>query len=62
MENKKWTHHLMAGGIAGISDAIVCHPLDTIKTRIQINPKIQIFLKLETKYYKKKDFLRFIKV
>ena len=35
MTNKNWSHHLIAGGIAGISDALVCHPLDTIKTRIQ---------------------------
>jgi len=37
MSNRNWTHHLIAGGVAGISDALVCHPLDTIKTRIQLS-------------------------
>ena len=39
MTNKNWSHHLIAGGIAGISDALVCHPLDTIKTRIQLSSR-----------------------
>ncbi|KEI39445.1 uncharacterized protein L969DRAFT_30444, partial [Mixia osmundae IAM 14324] len=29
--------HLIAGGIAGLSEACVCHPLDTIKVRMQLS-------------------------
>lgn len=29
--------HLVAGGIAGLSEALVCHPLDTIKVRMQLS-------------------------
>ncbi|WVQ79239.1 hypothetical protein IAT38_001335 [Cryptococcus sp. DSM 104549] len=29
--------HLIAGGIAGLSEALVCHPLDTIKVRMQLS-------------------------
>jgi solute carrier family 25 citrate transporter 1 len=61
MENKKWPHHLMAGGIAGISDAIVCHPLDTIKTRIQINPKNTNIFKTGNKILQKEGFFAFYK-
>jgi solute carrier family 25 (mitochondrial citrate transporter), member 1 len=37
-ETKK-THplqHLIGGGIAGLAESTVCHPLDTIKTRMQL--------------------------
>lgn len=37
-ENKK-THplqHLIGGGIAGLAESSVCHPLDTLKTRMQL--------------------------
>lgn len=29
--------HLMAGGIAGIVESSCCHPLDTIKTQVQLS-------------------------
>lgn len=29
--------HLLAGGVAGLSEALVCHPLDTIKVRMQLS-------------------------
>ncbi|KAL8278221.1 hypothetical protein RQP46_009394 [Phenoliferia psychrophenolica] len=29
--------HLLAGGTAGLSEALVCHPLDTIKVRMQLS-------------------------
>jgi solute carrier family 25 citrate transporter 1 len=29
--------HLVAGGIAGLAEACVCHPLDTIKVRMQLS-------------------------
>ncbi|OMJ08486.1 Succinate/fumarate mitochondrial transporter, partial [Smittium culicis] len=31
--------HLVAGGVAGLSEALVCHPLDTIKVRMQLSQK-----------------------
>ena len=37
-QNKKKTplQHLIAGGCAGLVESSVCHPLDTIKTRMQL--------------------------
>ncbi|KAJ1942851.1 Mitochondrial succinate-fumarate transporter [Linderina macrospora] len=36
--NKKTlTTHLFAGGAAGLAEALCCHPLDTIKVRMQLN-------------------------
>ncbi|KAM0750392.1 mitochondrial carrier [Meredithblackwellia eburnea MCA 4105] len=29
--------HLLAGGTAGLAEALVCHPLDTIKVRMQLS-------------------------
>ncbi|ODO04683.1 hypothetical protein I350_05292 [Cryptococcus amylolentus CBS 6273] len=29
--------HLVAGGTAGLAEALVCHPLDTVKVRIQLS-------------------------
>lgn len=29
--------HLLAGGTAGLMEALVCHPLDTIKVRMQLS-------------------------
>ncbi|RSH93361.1 hypothetical protein EHS25_007717 [Saitozyma podzolica] len=29
--------HLIAGGVAGLAEALVCHPLDTIKVRMQLS-------------------------
>ncbi|KAG7558194.1 hypothetical protein FFLO_02847 [Filobasidium floriforme] len=31
------TTHLIAGGIAGLAESCVCHPLDTIKVRMQLS-------------------------
>lgn len=31
--------HLVAGGIAGVVESSCCHPLDTIKTRMQLRMK-----------------------
>ncbi|KAJ3060655.1 hypothetical protein HDU98_003409 [Podochytrium sp. JEL0797] len=28
--------HLLAGGVGGMCEALVCHPLDTIKVRLQL--------------------------
>ena len=38
MEKKKrpLSHTLLAGGIAGFVESSICHPLDTIKTRMQL--------------------------
>jgi hypothetical protein len=37
-DNKKKhpMQHLIAGGCAGLAESSVCHPLDTIKTRMQL--------------------------
>ena len=32
----KLVKHLVAGGAAGLCEATICHPLDTIKTRMQM--------------------------
>lgn len=29
--------HLIAGGVAGLAEALACHPLDTIKVRMQLS-------------------------
>ncbi|KAL7425088.1 Mitochondrial succinate-fumarate transporter [Cryptotrichosporon argae] len=31
------TTHLLAGGVAGLAEALACHPLDTIKVRMQLS-------------------------
>ncbi|WFD32634.1 Mitochondrial succinate-fumarate transporter [Malassezia sp. CBS 17886] len=31
--------HLVAGGVAGFAEAVTCHPLDTIKVRMQLSRK-----------------------
>lgn len=33
---KSLSTHLVAGGCAGLVEAMVCHPLDTIKVRMQL--------------------------
>ena len=33
---KSLLKHLVAGGVAGLCETSVCHPLDTIKTRMQL--------------------------
>lgn len=35
-EKKPMTHTLLAGGTAGFVESSICHPLDTIKTRMQL--------------------------
>lgn len=32
--------HLVAGGAAGLMEACTCHPLDTIKVRMQLSKNI----------------------
>ncbi|KAF8852728.1 mitochondrial carrier [Acephala macrosclerotiorum] len=39
MKNTSATTNLLAGGGAGIMEAFICHPLDTIKVRIQLHRK-----------------------
>eukprot|EP00834_Sanchytrium_tribonematis_P001118 NODE_24_length_41419_cov_0.818780.p19 type:complete len:272 gc:universal NODE_24_length_41419_cov_0.818780:40319-39504(-) len=38
-KQKNLSIHLIAGGCAGLSEALVCHPLDTIKVRMQLRSK-----------------------
>lgn len=35
-KSKNLPIHLLAGGFAGCCEAITCHPLDTIKVRLQL--------------------------
>ncbi|TFJ86013.1 hypothetical protein NSK_002833 [Nannochloropsis salina CCMP1776] len=35
-KKKTFVHHLIAGGAAGFVESSICHPLDTIKTRMQL--------------------------
>lgn len=34
--------HLVAGGAAGFMEACTCHPLDTVKVRMQLARKAQV--------------------
>ena len=38
-KKKSLSTHLIAGGVAGFSEAMICHPLDTIKVRMQLRSK-----------------------
>eukprot|EP00538_Stauroneis_constricta_P005282 CAMPEP_0119569384 /NCGR_PEP_ID=MMETSP1352-20130426/41457_1 /TAXON_ID=265584 /ORGANISM="Stauroneis constricta, Strain CCMP1120" /LENGTH=77 /DNA_ID=CAMNT_0007618925 /DNA_START=112 /DNA_END=341 /DNA_ORIENTATION=+ len=41
-EVKKKDHPMLqfiAGGVAGMTESSICHPLDTIKTRMQLSSK-----------------------
>ena len=38
-KKKPLSTHLLAGGTAGLAEALVCHPLDTIKVRMQLRGK-----------------------
>lgn len=38
-QKKPLSTHLIAGGGAGFMEACVCHPLDTIKVRMQLRGK-----------------------
>lgn len=35
-KKKNLAIHLLAGGVAGCCEALSCHPLDTIKVRLQL--------------------------
>ena len=39
---KNLAMHLIAGGVAGCCEAIACHPLDTIKVRLQLRGERQV--------------------
>lgn len=58
--------NLVAGGTAGLFEALCCHPLDTIKVRMQIQKKNQLgyntnFLKTGLNIYKNEGFLSLYK-
>lgn len=38
---KSLTTHFVAGGGAGFIEAVACHPLDTIKVRMQLRSNIK---------------------
>mmetsp|Transcript_14899 Transcript_14899/g.24643 ORF Transcript_14899/g.24643 Transcript_14899/m.24643 type:complete len:389 (+) Transcript_14899:98-1264(+) len=40
-KKKKPIQHLVAGGCAGLVESSICHPLDTIKTRLQLRRQSQ---------------------
>ncbi|KAJ1992839.1 Mitochondrial succinate-fumarate transporter [Dimargaris cristalligena] len=40
-QRKSLSVHLIAGGSAGFMEALVCHPLDTIKVRMQLRNKLK---------------------
>ena len=45
MSDKKKTAgpvHLVAGGVAGLCEALACHPLDTIKVRMQLSTRARL--------------------
>lgn len=45
MSDKKKTSspvHLVAGGTAGLCEALACHPLDTIKVRMQLSTRARL--------------------
>jgi len=39
-EKKNLLTHFLAGGGAGLCEALCCHPLDTIKVRMQLSKKV----------------------
>ncbi|KAJ3305731.1 hypothetical protein HDV03_001139 [Kappamyces sp. JEL0829] len=41
-KKKNTVFHLVSGGVAGCCEALVCHPLDTIKVRLQLRGERQI--------------------
>jgi solute carrier family 25 (mitochondrial citrate transporter), member 1 len=43
-KKKPLSTHLIAGGGAGFMEACVCHPLDTIKVRMQLRGKRSVNL------------------
>ncbi|KAH6563911.1 hypothetical protein BASA60_010533 [Batrachochytrium salamandrivorans] len=36
LNERTWAMHLFSGGVAGCCEALACHPLDTIKVRLQL--------------------------
>lgn len=44
--------HLVAGGAAGFMEACTCHPLDTIKVRMQLARKAQVSASVSHLLYK----------
>ncbi|TMW58678.1 hypothetical protein Poli38472_010237 [Pythium oligandrum] len=34
-----WTKSIAAGSVSGMASVVVCHPFDTIRTRLQISPQ-----------------------
>ena len=32
------SHEIVAGVLAGVADAIACHPIDQVKTQFHVNP------------------------
>jgi solute carrier family 25 (mitochondrial citrate transporter), member 1 len=45
---KNLAMHLIAGGVAGCCEAVACHPLDTIKVRLQLRGERQIRTKVSS--------------
>ncbi len=43
---KSLSAHLFAGGVAGCCEAFACHPLDTIKVRLQLKGERKAISKL----------------
>jgi hypothetical protein len=41
-KKKNLAIHLVAGGVAGCCEALSCHPLDTIKVRLQLRGDRQV--------------------
>lgn len=40
-QKKTLSNHFIAGGGAGFIEAVACHPLDTIKVRMQLRSNIK---------------------
>jgi solute carrier family 25 citrate transporter 1 len=56
--------HLISGGIAGFCEALTCHPLDTIKVRLQLrgkNQPAQSFIRVGIDIVRKESFLALYK-
>jgi solute carrier family 25 (mitochondrial citrate transporter), member 1 len=39
-DKKNLSTHFLAGGGAGLCEALCCHPLDTVKVRMQLSKKV----------------------
>lgn len=52
-KKKSLSTHLLAGGGAGFMEAMTCHPLDTIKVRMQLSASARVELYIFCyKFYK----------